>query len=170
MTRPVKWTVFAMDINRTNNHVEGWHNRMTSQIKCMPNHRSFIKLMKKIKICADVPTMCLYDVRAYVSTSNFKFTLQKLNFAHFISLLPAKVDSMRGGHSQGDSIWIGNSFLRREINLTKYPEVRRGGNQLKCPNFRQISSSSQWGQEKVVYSHRASSRMPSPHGVNLSRQ
>ena len=156
---------------------EGWHNRMTSQIKCKPNHWSFMKLTKKIKICADtVPTlytlctMCLYDVRTYVSTPNFKFHLQNLNFAHFISLLPAKVDSMRGGHSQGDSIWIGNSFLRRETNLTKYPEVRRGGNQLKCPNFRQISSSSQWCQEKVVYSYRASLRTPSPHRVNLSRQ
>ena len=49
------------------------------------------------------PYLKMY-VRAYVSTPNFKFPLQKLNFAHFISLLPAKVDSMRGGRSQGGSI------------------------------------------------------------------
>ena len=47
MLRPQQWNVFSLDMHRTNNHMEGWHNRMNSQVKNKPNIWTFIDLIMR---------------------------------------------------------------------------------------------------------------------------
>jgi hypothetical protein len=47
MVRPQPWNVFSLDKRRTNNHMEGWHNRMNSEVKTKQNLWQFIDLIKK---------------------------------------------------------------------------------------------------------------------------
>ena len=46
MTRPQRWNVFSLDMNRINNQMEGWHNKMNQKIKARPNLWHFINLLR----------------------------------------------------------------------------------------------------------------------------